>query len=95
MPTVKDNVQIGPQNWKMRIHTPKLVKKAKPGQFVILRVNKEGERVPMSIAGLDKENDLLVSPDIIADNTRAPFRDGVFDCVLFDPPFPKNVFQIL
>jgi len=59
MAIVKDNVQIGPLNWKMRLHIPKLVKKALPGQFVILRVNEQGERVPMSIAGLDRENDLL------------------------------------
>ena len=59
MVKVVDNIQIGPLNWKMRVHMPKLVAKAKAGQFVIIRVNEHGERVPMSIAGLDKENGLL------------------------------------
>lgn len=59
MPKILDNVKIGPLNWKMRVHTPKLVAKAKAGQFVIIRVNEEGERVPMSIADLDKENGVL------------------------------------
>ena len=59
MPKVLDNVQIGPLNWKMRIEVPRLVAKAKAGQFVIIRVNDQGERVPMSIAGLDKENGVL------------------------------------
>ncbi len=59
MPKILDNVKIGPLNWKMRVHAPKLVAKAKAGQFVIIRVNEEGERVPMSIAGLDKENGVL------------------------------------
>jgi len=59
MPEVLDNVKIGPLNWKMRVRVPKLVAKAKAGQFVIIRVNEEGERVPMSIAGLDKENGIL------------------------------------
>ena len=59
MPKVIDNMQIGPMVWKMRIEVPHLVAKAKAGQFVILRVNEEGERVPMSIAGLDRENGLL------------------------------------
>lgn len=59
MPRVIDNVQIGPQNWKMRVEMPKLAKKAKAGQFVILRVNEEGERVPMSIGGLDRDNGIL------------------------------------
>jgi len=36
-----------------------LVSKAKAGQFVILRKDERGERVPMSIGGLDKENGIL------------------------------------
>ncbi|MCD6160850.1 MAG: sulfide/dihydroorotate dehydrogenase-like FAD/NAD-binding protein [candidate division Zixibacteria bacterium] len=59
MPKVLDNIQIGPMNWKMRIEIPKLVSKAKAGQFVIIRVNERGERVPMSIAGLDRDNGVL------------------------------------
>jgi len=59
MPRVIENVQIGPLNWKMRVEVPKLVSKAKAGQFVIVRVNERGERVPMSIAGLDTEKGIL------------------------------------
>ena len=59
MPKVLSNVQVGPLNWKMQVHVPKLVHKAKPGQFVIVRVNDCGERVPMSIAGLDSDSGLL------------------------------------
>ncbi len=44
---------------KFRIEAPHLVEKAKAGQFVILRENETGERVPMSIGGLDKENGIL------------------------------------
>ena len=32
-----------------------IAKKAKPGQFVIFRLNEKGERVPLTIAGLDLE----------------------------------------
>jgi hypothetical protein len=35
---------------------------------------------------LDKEKNLAIPPDIIADNRKLPFRDNVFECVLFDPP---------
>lgn len=59
MPRVVDNVQLGPMIWKMRVEVPRLVSKAKAGQFVILRVNEQGERVPMSIAGLDRDEGLL------------------------------------
>ena len=29
---------------------------AKPGQFIILRVDEDGERIPLTVAGVDKEN---------------------------------------
>jgi ferredoxin--NADP+ reductase len=38
---------------------PLLVEKAQPGQFVILRIDEPGERIPMSIADLDKEKGIL------------------------------------
>lgn len=86
MPKVIDNIQIGPQNWKMRVYVPKLVAKASPGQFVIVRVNEEGERVPMSIAGLDRENGLLTIIYQVVGKTSALMTtveaDGeILDCV--------------
>ena len=38
---------------QMVIEAPLVAKKAKPGQFIILRVNEEGERIPLTIAGVD------------------------------------------
>ena len=86
MPEILDNVQIGPLNWKMRIKVPKLVAKAKAGQFVILRVNDHGERVPMSIGGLDKENGVLTVIYQVVGKTSAlmttiPAGGEIADCV--------------
>ena len=39
----------------MEIESPLISKKAKPGQFIILRVDEDGERIPLTIAGTDKE----------------------------------------
>lgn len=39
----------------MEIEAPLVAKKAEPGQFIILRVNTEGERVPLTIADYNKE----------------------------------------
>jgi NAD(P)H-flavin reductase len=44
---------------RFRIEAPRLVAKAKAGQFVILRKDEQGERIPMSIGGLDKDNGIL------------------------------------
>ncbi len=40
---------------QMEILAPFVAKKAKPGQFIILRVDKEGERIPLTVAGVNPE----------------------------------------
>ncbi len=39
----------------MEIEAPFVAKKAQAGQFIILRVDKDGERIPLTIAGFDRE----------------------------------------
>lgn len=39
----------------MEIKAPIIANKAKPGQFLILRVNKDGERIPLTIADYNQE----------------------------------------
>ncbi|MBP3706602.1 MAG: sulfide/dihydroorotate dehydrogenase-like FAD/NAD-binding protein, partial [Clostridia bacterium] len=36
---------------QMEIKAPLVASKAKPGQFIILRVSDDGERIPLTIAG--------------------------------------------
>ncbi|HHV07860.1 MAG TPA: sulfide/dihydroorotate dehydrogenase-like FAD/NAD-binding protein [Firmicutes bacterium] len=48
--------QISPVVHLMVIEAPEVAAKASPGQFVILRVDDEGERVPLTIADFDREN---------------------------------------
>ncbi|MBR4446062.1 MAG: sulfide/dihydroorotate dehydrogenase-like FAD/NAD-binding protein [Solobacterium sp.] len=40
---------------QMEIEAPLVARKAKPGQFIILRVDEDGERIPLTIAGSDAE----------------------------------------
>jgi len=86
MPKVLDNRQIGPLIWKMLIEIPRLVIKAKAGQFVIIRVNEHGERVPMSIAGLDRQKGILTVIYQVVGKTSAlmttvPAGGELADCV--------------
>ena len=37
------------------LEAPRIAKKAEPGQFVIVRVDETGERVPLTIADFDRE----------------------------------------
>ena len=46
---------LNPTVTQMEIEAPLLANKALPGQFIILRVNEAGERIPLTVAGVDKE----------------------------------------
>ena len=45
---------LNPTVTKMVIEAPLIAKKAEPGQFIILRVDEEGERIPLTIADFDR-----------------------------------------
>ena len=40
---------------KMDIEAPLVARKAEPGQFVILRTHSDGERIPLTVAGYDRD----------------------------------------
>ena len=40
----------------IEVEAPRIARKAQPGQFVIVRVDEHGERVPLTIADFDREN---------------------------------------
>ncbi|MCC5465590.1 sulfide/dihydroorotate dehydrogenase-like FAD/NAD-binding protein [Pelosinus baikalensis] len=47
--------QLAPSVQLFEVEAPLIAKKAKPGQFVILRVNDQGERIPLTIADFNRE----------------------------------------
>ncbi|MBQ2256653.1 MAG: sulfide/dihydroorotate dehydrogenase-like FAD/NAD-binding protein [Clostridia bacterium] len=46
--------QLGPTVISMEIAAPAVAKRARAGQFIILRVDEEGERIPLTVAGYDR-----------------------------------------
>ena len=46
---------LNPTVTRMVIDAPLIAKKAEPGQFIILRVHEDGERIPLTIADFDRE----------------------------------------
>lgn len=46
---------IAPNIFKMDVEAPRIAKKALPGQFIILRVSEDGERIPLTISDSDKD----------------------------------------
>ena len=47
--------RLNPTVTMMKIEGPFVAKKAEPGEFIILRVDKNGERIPLTVAGYDRE----------------------------------------
>lgn len=55
MHTVLDKKLLAPGLMRIDVSAPDVAAKAKPGQFVIVRVVEEGERIPLTIGGSDAE----------------------------------------
>lgn len=47
--------ELNPTVTMMDIEAPLVAKKAEAGQFIILRVDEDGERIPLTVAGCDRE----------------------------------------
>lgn len=47
--------RLNPSVTLMEVSAPLVAKKAEPGQFIILRVDEKGERIPLTVADYDRE----------------------------------------
>ena len=45
--------ELAPKIKLFEVHAPEMAEKARPGQFIILIINENGERIPLTIAGYD------------------------------------------
>jgi len=50
---------LNPTVTLMKVKAPAVARKAQPGQFIILRANADGERIPLTIADTDTEKGLV------------------------------------
>ena len=62
--------ELNPTVTQMEILAPLVANKALPGQFIILRVDEEGERIPLTVAGTDpKEGTVKIIFQIVGETT--------------------------
>lgn len=52
--------KIADNTYLMQILAPEVAKKAQAGNFIILRIDEKGERIPLTIAGFDKKSITIV-----------------------------------
>ena len=57
------------------IEAPLIAKKARPGQFVILKANEEGERIPLTMADTDPEKGTVTIIYMVVGKSTALFKD--------------------
>ena len=53
---IVEKTVLNPTVIQLWIEAPLVANKAKPGQFIILRVDEDGERIPLTVAGVNKDN---------------------------------------
>ncbi|MGN0687645.1 MAG: sulfide/dihydroorotate dehydrogenase-like FAD/NAD-binding protein [Oscillospiraceae bacterium] len=62
---------LNPYVTLMEVEAPLVAKKAEPGQFIILRVDENGERIPLTVADFDREKGTITIIFQIAGATTA------------------------
>ena len=50
---------LAPNIYLMDVHVPRIAKSAKPGQFVIVRVDEKSERIPLTICDYDADKETV------------------------------------
>ena len=51
--------ELSPGVFWYDVEAPRVAKKAQPGQFIVLRVDEKGERIPLTIADFDRERGVI------------------------------------
>ena len=84
------------------IEAPKIARKAKPGQFVILKANEDGERIPLTMAETDPEKGTLTIIYQVVGKSTALFKtlqvgDGYQDVIgpLGKPTHIENLGKVV
>lgn len=52
---ILEKKKLAPAVTMLKLDAPAIAKKVQPGQFVIIRINEEGERVPLTVNDFDRE----------------------------------------
>ena len=81
----------------MEIEAPFVARKAKAGQFIIFRVDEKSERVPLTIAGYDREKGTVaiifqkvgLSTEMLGSLNEGDYIQD-FVCLLYTSPSPRD-----
>ena len=75
--------ELNPTVTLMKIDAPHIAKKAKPGQFIILRIDEKGERIPLTISDYNPEKGTVtIIFQIVGATTSRLNKLNENDCIL-------------
>ena len=73
---------LNPTVVKMDIEAPAVARKALPGQFIILRVDEQGERIPLTVAGYDRnKGTVTIIFQVVGATTLSLAHKEAGDCI--------------
>ena len=56
---ILEKTSLNPTVSKMKVHAPLIAKKVLPGQFIILRIDEKGERIPLTVFDHDFDKEYI------------------------------------
>ena len=56
---IVSKTKLADKVWRMDVVAPLVAGKAMPGQFLIIRVDKDGERIPLTVCDFDREKGIV------------------------------------
>jgi ferredoxin/flavodoxin---NADP+ reductase len=85
---ILDRVMLTPNICKMVVSAPRIAEAAKPGQFLIVRSDEKGERIPLTISDYDREKGTVtIVTQLIGASSAAIISkaEGEFFCDVVGP----------
>ncbi len=86
----------------LKVDAPRIAKRAKPGQFVVLRANETGERIPLTMGGTDPSTGIIDLIFQVVGKTTALLRtfnvgDAITDIIgpLGKPTHVENLGKVI
>ena len=80
MPRIVEKRRLTPITCLYRVDAPLIARAAKAGQFVILKANEEGERIPLTMAETNVEKGTITVIYMVVGKSTALFRDLFGHC---------------
>ena len=73
---------LNPTVCEMEIEAPLVARKAEAGQFIILRVDEHGERIPLTVAGFDRQKGIVkIIFQIVGASTKLLEMKNAGECI--------------